>query len=415
MSYMEKLLEGVKVEWKPLADISELYNGLSGKTRTDFEDGNAQYISFKNVFDNVEIDFNRYDKVKVSSDENQNTLKYGDVIFTGSSETPAEAGMSSAVTSEPSEDVYLNSFSFGLRFNDDIEVIPEFSKYLFRSPSMRANISKSANGVTRYNISKKTFKKILIPIPPLEIQKEIVGILDSLTELIKELIKELDGRKKQYYYYLNQLLSFTEGEVEMKPLNDIGEFQRGKRFVKTDMISEGVPCIHYGEMYTHYDTWANETKSFVSKELVENKKLRVAEKGDVVIVAAGETIEDIGKGTAWLGDESVVTHDACFSYRSPLNPKFVAYFTRTKHFHDQIRRHVSSGKISAINAKGLGKVIIPVPSKEVQDRIVIILDKFDKLTISMSEGLPKEIKLRKKQYAYYRDVLLTFPKENLKA
>ncbi|MDA3780780.1 MAG: restriction endonuclease subunit S [Bacteroidales bacterium] len=201
----------------------------------------------------------------------------------------------------------------------------------------------------------------------------------------------------------------------MKYLNEIGDFQRGKRFVKTDLIFEGVPTIHYGEMYTHYGTWADKTKSFVSEELVANKNLRVAEKGDVVIVAAGETIEDIGKGTAWLGDERVVIHDACFSYRSSLHPKYVAYFTRTRQFHDQIRRHISSGKISAINSNGLSKAIIPVPSKEEQERIVSILDKFDILTTSISEGLPKEIELRKKQYEYYRDMLLTFPKDNLES
>ena len=195
----------------------------------------------------------------------------------------------------------------------------------------------------------------------------------------------------------------------------IGEFQRGKRFVKTDLITEGVPTIHYGEMYTHYGTWANETISFVSEKLVKDKNLRVANKGDVVIVAAGETIEDIGVGTAWLGEQGVVVHDACFSYKTILNPKYVAYFTRTKQFHDQIKKHISSGKISAINAKGLGKAIIPVPSPEEQERIVSILDKFDILTTSISEGLPKEIELRKKQYEYYRDLLLTFPKNNIES
>ena len=191
-------------------------------------------------------------------------------------------------------------------------------------------------------------------------------------------------------------------------MSELGIFQRGKRFVKDDMISEGVPCIHYGEMYTYYGTWAKESKSFLSEELVERRNLRIAENGDVVIVAAGETIEDIGLGTAWLGNEGVVIHDACFSYRSTLNPKFVAYFTRTKQFHDQIKKHISSGKISAINARGLEKVLIPVPSPEEQERIVTILDKFDILTSSISEGLPKEIELRKKQYEYYRDLLLTF-------
>lgn len=205
------------------------------------------------------------------------------------------------------------------------------------------------------------------------------------------------------------------GGYKRLTMSELGIFQRGKRFVKDDMISEGVPCIHYGEMYTYYGTWAKESKSFLSEELVERKNLRIAENGDVVIVAAGETIEDIGLGTAWLGDEGVVIHDACFSYRSTLNPKFVAYFTRTKQFHDQIKKHISSGKISAINARGLEKVLIPVPSPEEQERIVNILDKFDILTSSISEGLPKEIELRKKQYEYYRDLLLTFPMNNIES
>ncbi len=195
----------------------------------------------------------------------------------------------------------------------------------------------------------------------------------------------------------------------------VGAFQRGKRFVKTDLLSEGIPTIHYGEMYTHYGIWADETKSFVSEELVKSKNLRTAQKGDVVIVAAGETIEDLGKGTAWLGDEGVVIHDACFSYKTVLNPKFVAYFTRTKQFHDQIKKHISSGKISAINAKGLGSALIPVPSLAEQERIVGILDQFDTLTYSISEGLPKEIALRQKQYEYYRNRLLTFPKKEVSA
>jgi len=129
-----------------------------------------------------------------------------------------------------------------------------------------------------------------------------------------------------------------------------------------------------------------------------------------VFVAAGETIEDIGKSTAWLGDEDVVIHDACFFYKSSLNPKYVAYYSRTNFFHDQIKKSISSGKISAINAKGFEKVIIPIPPIEEQERIVSILDKFDILTISISEGLPKEIELRKKQYEYYRNKLLSFPK-----
>jgi type I restriction enzyme S subunit len=186
----------------------------------------------------------------------------------------------------------------------------------------------------------------------------------------------------------------------------VGTFTRGKRFVRTDMMEEGFPCIHYGEMYTHYNIYANQSKSFISEELAS--KLRKANSGDVIIVAAGETIEDIGKGTAWLADSDVVTHDACFSFKSPLNPKYVAYFSRTRLFHDQIRPHISSGKISAINANGLSKAKIPVPPRAEQDRIVAILDKFDALVTDISSGLPAEIKARREQYEYYRNKLLTF-------
>ena len=197
--------------------------------------------------------------------------------------------------------------------------------------------------------------------------------------------------------------------VEWKPLGEVGIFARGKRFVRTDMVSEGVPCIHYGEMYTHYGISANNSKSFIDESLA--LKLRKANYGDVVIVAAGETVEDIGNGTAWLGESDVVIHDACFSYKSKLDPTFVSYFLRTRQFKEQIKRHISSSKISAINADGLSKAVIPIPcpdkpdrSLAIQSEIVRILDTFTELT----RELTRELTLRKKQYEYYRDRLLTF-------
>jgi type I restriction enzyme S subunit len=189
--------------------------------------------------------------------------------------------------------------------------------------------------------------------------------------------------------------------VEWKALGDVGVFLRGKRFVKTDILPDGIPCIHYGEMYTHFSISAKHTKSFLSEELAS--KLRFANHGDVVIVAAGETIEDIGNGTAWLGNDDVVIHDACFAYKSKLCPTYVSYFLRTKNFKDQIKKHISSGKISSINSNGLGKANIPIPCPEnpekslaIQAEIVRILDTFTELTA------------RKKQYNYYRDRLLSF-------
>jgi type I restriction enzyme S subunit len=394
------------VEKKSLETIGFLYGGLSGKGKSDFQDGNAKYISYKNIYSNIAVDTNAQDLVKISEGEKQNEIKLGDVLFTGSSESKEECGMSSVLLEDYDGKLYLNSFSLGFRLHDRSLFLPGFLKYLFRDNKIRKQIIGTASGVTRYNISKKRFGKITIPIPPLIIQEEIVNILDKFTLLMVELEAELEARSRQYVYYRNKLLTFANTNIEWKYLGEVGTFTRGRRFVRTDMTGVGFPCIHYGEMYTHYNVYADKSKSFINKELAA--KLRKANPGDVIIVAAGETIEDIGKGTAWLGDTDVVTHDACFSFKSSLNPKYVSYFLRTRLFHDQIRPHISSGKISAINAKGLGKAKIPIPPKAEQDRIVAILDNFDALVNNISTGLPAEIKARKQQYEYYRGKLLTF-------
>ncbi|MDC3775033.1 restriction endonuclease subunit S [Escherichia coli] len=163
--YLEKLLDGVEVEWKSLGEVAEIYGGLTGKTKADFEKGNARYISYKKIFGSLDIKNMPTDYVHVREDERQHEVRYGDILFTGSSEIAEEAGISCAVTSQFDEPVYLNSFSFGVRFNNKIKLTPEFLKYLFRTNKMRKEISKTASGVTRFNISKARFKKILVVTP----------------------------------------------------------------------------------------------------------------------------------------------------------------------------------------------------------------------------------------------------------
>ncbi|MBN8642883.1 MAG: restriction endonuclease subunit S [Flavobacteriales bacterium] len=400
MSYIEKLLNGVSVEWLPLGEYA------------DYQQPTRYLVESNNYSNNFKTPVLTAGKTFILgyTDETNGIYK--------ASENPVII-FDDFTTANKWVDFDFKAKSSAMKMITSIDESKALLKYIYYW--MNTLPSGLVDGDhKRQWISNYVNKLIPIPCPEnpkksIEIQQKIVAILDSFTELTAELTAELIARKTQYSYYREKLYTFDKNKVQHLQMDDesIGVLQRGKRFVKTDLISEGVPVIHYGEMYTHYGTWANKTKSFLSEELVKNKNLRVADKGDVVIVAAGETIEDIGMGTAWLGDEGVVVHDACFSYKTTLNPKFVAYFTRTKQFHDQIKKHISSGKISAINAKGLGKAIIPVPSKEEQDRVVAILDKFDILTNSISEGLPKEIKLRKKQYEYYRDLLLTFPQDNI--
>lgn len=404
LNYLEKLLNGVEVEWRPVGDIA----GYSS-TRVDAD--NLDATSFIGVDNLIANKGGRINATYLPNTTRLTAYEQGDILLGNIRPYLKKVWMASN-SGGCSGDVLAIRILEGYKQL----ISPKYLYYILSSDSFFSYNMQHAKGAKMPRGSKDAILNYQIPIPypdnlekSLAIQSEIVRILDTFTALTAELTAELTARKKQYNYYRDQLLSFDDGEVEWKTMGEVGVFTRGKRFVKADMLSEGVPCIHYGEMYTHYNVWASVTKSFLSNDLA--KKLRVSEYGDVIIVAAGETIEDLGKGTAWLGQSDVVFHDACFSYRSPLNSKYIAYFTRTTAFHEQIKKHISSGKISAINANGLSKVKIPIPSDEEQARIVAILDKFDKLTNSITEGLPREIELRQKQYEYYRDLLFSFPKQ----
>lgn len=404
------------VKYFSLGELGTFYGGITGKSKEDFLDGNEKFITYKNVYSNPSLNITANDKVRINNGEKQRFLEYGDIIFTGSSETPDECGMSSVLTKETDEKLYLNSFCFIFRLNDNSILLPDFSKHLFRSSNLRHQISKTASGVTRFNVSKKLMEKILIPVPPIEVQREIVNVLDKFLLLKNKLTEELEETKAQYQYYIDSYFGLTIDEMsliaqkknyEMARISDIGKLIRGKRFVKADSegLSNGVPCIHYGELYTHYGVSATVSKSFVSNHLAE--KLRFAEKNDVIIVGAGENNIDIGIGVAWFG-EDVAVHDACYILKHSLNPSYLSFYLRSSIYHKQIKRYVSEGKICSISAEGLGKAVLPIPPMHEQERIVAIFDKFNRLCNDLELGIPAEIKARTQQYDYYRDKWLTF-------
>ena len=192
------------------------YGGLSGKSKSDFTDGNAKFVTYMNVYSNIAIDTNINDMVKIAEGEKQNKIEYGDVVFTGSSETPEDCGMSSVMTTQPSENLYLNSFCFGFRIYDKTLLLPDFMKFLFRSENTRKQIVKTARGVTRFNVSKKRFGKVVIPIPPMEEQQRIVAILDKFEALVNDISEglpaEIAVRRRQYEYYRDKLLTFKRKE-----------------------------------------------------------------------------------------------------------------------------------------------------------------------------------------------------------
>lgn len=246
---------------------------------------------------------------------------------------------------------------------------------------------------------------ILCPIPPLPVQEEIVRILDKFTALEAELEAELEARRKQYEFYRDQLLTFGD-EVEWKPLGEIGTFVRGNGLQKKDFVDHGVGCIHYGQIYTYYKTFATETKSFVTKELALH--LTQVYPNDLILACTSENIEDVCKTVAWLGKETIVTGGHACVFRHKQNAKYLAYFFASGYFFTQKKKYARGAKVIDIKTDDLAKIRIPVPPLAEQERIVAILDKFDALVNDISSGLPAELEMRRKQYEYYRDRLLTF-------
>ncbi|MFD6677749.1 restriction endonuclease subunit S [Rhodococcus zopfii] len=199
---------------------------------------------------------------------------------------------------------------------------------------------------------------------------------------------------------INDLLTeLCPNGVEFKALGEIGTLTRGRRFTKADRVPEGLPSIHYGEIYTHYDVEASEAISHVRVDLAP--VLRFAQRGDVIFTAVGETVEDVGKSLAWLGDHDVAVHDDCFIFRSALDPKYVVYFTQSDGFNRPKEAFVARAKMKRLSLDGLAKLRIPVPPLEVQQEIVRTLDHF----IELERVLHAELNARSQQYVAYRNML----------
>lgn len=258
------------------------------------------------------------------------------------------------------------------------------------------------------NLKTAEFKRFEVPVPPMEIQEAIVEILDKFTNLEAELEAELEARTLQYEYYRDSL--FEALDCPRVPLGSFAQLVRGSGMPKTDFSESGVGAIHYGQIYTKFGTATAEVITHVPEE--KAKKLAVVNPGDVIVANTSENLEDVCKAVAWVGDSDIVTGGHATVIKAPeQNAKFISYYMATGRFNKDKRRHAFGTKVIDVAPKNLAKIEFPVPPLEEQQRIVDILDRFDALTSSLSEGLPAELAARRSQYEYYRDQLLSFPRK----
>lgn len=292
----------------------------------------------------------------------------------------------------------------------DDRLVVKFVYYFLKNIQQKIFATKKGSGVP--HVHGSSIEKFEIPLPPIEVQTEIVRILDKFTSLEAELEAELDCRKRQYEYYRDKLLSFENvggQEVEWKKMSEVGTFIRGNGLQKKDFTESGVGCIHYGQIYTKFNTFTDKTLTYCSENVA--RKLTPVHPGDLIIACTSENVEDVCKTVAWLGKEDIVTggHACVFSHHE--NPKYIAYLLQTENFFQQKKKYARGVKVIDIKVADLQKITLPIPSLEEQHRIVSILDRFESLTTSLQSGLPAEIVARRQQYEHYRDKLLTFKRK----
>lgn len=367
------------VEWK---DLGELCKIETGKLNANEAMEGGKFPFFTTAKEISWINTYRWDAeaLLIAGNANVGDIKYYSGKF--------EAYQRTYVLTEFSERIHVKYLYHYIRY--------DLKRYL------ELNTKKGAMSY----IVLSTLKEFIIPIPPLEIQEEIVKILDKFTDYVTELTTELTLRQKQYHYYQDELFTFENEEVEWKRFDEVCEIIRGNGLQKKDFVSEGVPCIHYGQIYTYYGITANETKSFVSNTVSE--KLKKASYGDIILATTSENIEDVGKSLVWLGEEEVCIGGHSCILKTNQNSEYINHYLRTTQFQKQKERLVIGTKVIELYPKKIGTILIPIPSPETQLRISEILNGFNNLCNSFGEGLPKEIELRQKQYEFYRDKLLSF-------
>lgn len=285
-------------------------------------------------------------------------------------------------------------------------ISPEYLYYALSSDSFFSYSMQHAKGAKMPRGSKDAILNYQIPIPcpsapekSLAIQSEIVRILDKFTALTAELTAELNMRKKQYNYYRNQLLSFDEGEVEWKTLGEAAQYSKTK--ISFELLDK--------RNYVGVDNLLqNRAGKSLSNHVPTSGKLTEFIPNDILIGNIRPYLKKIWQADCIGGTNGDVLVIRCID--SSINTRYLYHILADDKFFEYNMQHAKGAKMPRGSKEDIIKYPIPVPPLTWQARIVEILDKFDTLTNSITEGLPREIELRQKQYEYYRDLLFSFPK-----
>ena len=314
--------------------------------------------------------------------------------------TVSRVGANAGFVSYITECFYLNDKCFSAVPKESYPVIGRFLYYALKLQEERLSALQSEGGVPTINTRK--LGCILVPIPPLHVQQEIVRTLDKFTELETE----LELRKQQYEHYRDQLLSPDKGFAVWKPIGEIFETRNGYTPSKAnaDFWTNGtIPWYRMEDLRTN-GRILEDSIQHITPQAIKKKGLFKA--GSIILA----TTATIGEHALLIADSLANQQFTNFSIRKSLAdsliPKFIYYYFFV--IDEWCKQNVNVSSFPSVDIERLKGVLFPIPPLSEQQRIVSVLDKFHTLTTSISEGLPREIELRKQQYAYYRDQLLSF-------
>ena len=395
MTYLEKLLDGASVEWKPLGEVclkteNVRWTALSPETEFQYIDLASVSVLHRQIEDTQVI------TSETAPSRAQQIVRTGDVLFGATRPT-----LNRLCVVPPQYDGQICSTGFCILRANRTVLLPRFLFHCLQEPLFQRHVVSNQQGTIYPMISNKRVREFLIPLPPLAVQEQIVEILDKFTALIEALETECTLRTRQYAYYRNKLLRFgtTDPNVQWCRLGDIGKVCMCRRIFREQTTPKGdIPFYKIG-------TFGREADAYISYELYEEYRRRYPfpKIGDVLISTSGT----IGRlviydgAPAYFQDSNIVWIN---NDESLVLNRFLYYY------YGIVSWKTDKGTIERLYNRNLEKIPIPLPPLTVQEQIVAVLDKFHTLVHSLSEGLPAEIALRQQQYRYYRRLLLDFPR-----
>ena len=400
MSNLEELIEKLchdGVEYKTLTELFDTKNGYTpSKSREEYwTNGTVPWFRMEDIRENGNILSKAIQYVSESAIKG--SLFPADSIIVATSATIGQHALIKVPSLANQRFTYLVLKD---EFKEQIDIM--FIYYCcFKLDEYCKECLNQGNFAS---VDMKKFLKFKFPVPPLEVQREIVRILDNFTFLTTELAAELAARQKQYEYYRDLLFLSLKAEYRFIP-----EFAKTYIGLVTTMtqhyVKEGVKLLFNSSVKeNHFDF---PKMVYLDNEFAEKNSSRMHKLGDIITVHTGDVgtsaiIDETLEGS--LGFATIVTR---IYNQEDVLPKYVSYYLNSNENKNNIYKLIK-GDRNNLNLKDFNKLRVPIPSLEQQQRIVDILDRFDTLCNDISSGLPAEIEMRQKQYEYYRDKLLTF-------